>query len=791
MSTTGRAAVGNLPLELTSFVGRRREVGEVRRLLGETRLVTLTGVGGTGKTRLALRVAAELRRAFPDGVWFVDLTQLHDMGPYTQDVQDPDVLAFRVTATLGLREQGGRPPLQVLAEQLADRQLLLVLDNCEHLLPACAVLADTLLRSSTRLRILITSREPLTIAGEVVFPVPPLAAPDPGRRLSLADLGGCESVALFVDRARATAADFELTEDNRVAVAELCHRLDGLPLAIELAAARIRLLAPKEILSRLTDRFALLSRGSRAAPQRQQTLRACMDWSFDLCPKPERALWARLSVFAGEFELDAVEGICADGELPEADLLDLVAGLVDKSILVRGDLRDGPAEAARYRMLETIRDFGQDELRKAGDDAVVRRRHRDWYERLVARASMEWVSHRQAYWLARLAGEHLNLRAALEYCLAEPGEAEAALRLTVGVPRQYWWSRGLFGEGRRWLDRALAQAITATALRSRALLLNSYLAFAQGDPAAATRLLDEGEDLARRLDAPAELAYADCLHGIGRLFANDLPAAVETLGRARATLSGDPDRDLDLYLNVVIALGTAVGLAGDHQRATACQQEALAIVEPRGEGRHRSNALWMGGLVAWFRGDLREAAAQQVESLRLKQASGSGDRYGTTLCLEVLAWITAGQQRYRRAATLLGAADAVRTDIGTSITAQLAGHRRTCVRHTRDVLGDAAFDDAFQHGQAFSFEDALAYALDEPPQPAPAPYEGAPTPLTGREQQVAALISQGLSNKDIAAALVISPRTAESHVEHILTKLGFTSRAQVAAWSAAANGPSV
>ena len=337
------------------------------------------------------------------------------------------MLAFLVTATLGLREQGGGSPLRGLVGQLADRQLLLILDNCEHLIPASAIFADALLRGCPGLRILATSREPLAIAGEMLFPVPPLPAPDPGQRPSLAELGRYEAAALFLARAQAVAPGFGLTADNHLAVAELCHRLDGLPLAIELAAARIRTLAPQQILDRLSDRFRLLSRGNRAAPERQQTLRACVDWSFDLCAKPERILWARASVFTGGFELDAVEGVCADEHLPEADLLELVAGLVDKSILTREDVGASHAEAARYRMLETIRDYGQDKLGEAGEDAVLRRRHRDWHQQLAARTRAEGVSDRSAYWMARLTREHPNLCAALEFCLTEPGGAEAAL----------------------------------------------------------------------------------------------------------------------------------------------------------------------------------------------------------------------------------------------------------------------------------------------------------------------------------------------------------------------------
>jgi predicted ATPase/DNA-binding CsgD family transcriptional regulator len=618
--------------------------------------------------------------------------------------------------------------------------------------------------------------------------VPPLPAPDPGQRPGLAELGRYESVALFLARARAVAPAFGLTADNHVAVASLCERLDGLPLAIELAAARVRVLMPEQIVDRLTDRFAFLSRGSRAAPERQQTLRACVDWSFDLCTKPDRMLWARLSVFAGGFELDAVEGICADERLPETDLLELVSGLVDKSILVRDDVRDSHGEAARYRMLETIRDYGHEKLCEAGEDIQLRRRHRDWHERLVARARAEWVSDRQEYWLARLACEHSNLRAAVEFCLTEPGEAEAALRLAVALPAFYWTTRGLFGEGRQWLDRALAQVTAPTALRARALVVNSQLAFWPGDIDAGMRLLDEGEELARRLDAAAELAYAAYLRGVGALMANDLPVAVATLNWSWTTLSGAPDRDLDLDLTVLLIFATAAGLAGDHERAIACQREMLAIVEPRGTSPYRSAAVWVGGLIAWLRGELGQAAAQVVESLRLKRARASDDRYGVTMCLEVLAWITADQQRHRRAATLLGAAHAHWTDVGASITAfgHLIGHHNACERQTRDALGDAAFADAFHHGQAMTYDDAIAYALDEPARPtAPAPHEddGSP-PLTRRERQVADLIAQGLSNRDIAARLVISQRTAESHVEHILTKLGLTSRAQVAAWQA-------
>jgi predicted ATPase len=332
-----RAKAGNLPLELTSFVGRRREVTEVRRLLSVSRLVTLTGVGGVGKTRVALRVAADLRRLFDDEVWLVDLSTL----------QDPTLLGHTVAATLGLREQPARPPVVVLAEYLGGRQLLLVLDNCEHLVDACAVLSEALLRTCPDLRILATSREPLGIDGEATLHVPPLSVPDPERPPALRGLSRYGAVTLFTDRAAAVLPEFALTEDNQVAVVRICHRLDGLPLAIELAAARLRSLSADQILHRLTDPYRLLTSGSRSAPARQQTLRSCIEWSYDLCSAPERTLWPRLSVFAGGFELDAAEGICG-GDLAPADLLDLVASLVGKSILIR----EGHGAVVRYRLLE-------------------------------------------------------------------------------------------------------------------------------------------------------------------------------------------------------------------------------------------------------------------------------------------------------------------------------------------------------------------------------------------------------------------------------------------------------
>jgi predicted ATPase/DNA-binding NarL/FixJ family response regulator len=786
MPRTDPTSAGNLPAELTSFVGRRGDLGEVKRLLSGSRLVTLTGVGGTGKTRLAVQAAAQLRRAFPHGVWFVDLTSLPAQQPVDPDPADPDVLAYLVMTAFGLGESTGETPARQLAAHLRQRRALLVLDNCEHLTSACAVLADVLLRGCPALGILATSREPLSVAGEALFAVSPLRTPAPGERLGTAAAERYESVALFAARARAAVPEFAVTEQNVSAVGELCRRLDGLPLAIELAAARVRVLTPQQILDRVNDRFALLTRRARTGPRRQQTLRACADWSFDLCAEPERRLWARLSVFAGGFELDAAERVCADAGLPPADILDVVTELVDKSVLLRQDAGAGRAGPARYRMLETIRDYGQEKLAAAGEQAVLRRRHRDWYQQLAGRARTDRAGDRQAPGLARLRREHANLRAVVEFCLTEPGGADVVLGLATSLPWSYWRAPGLLGEGRRWLGLALAQATAAPAQRVRALLTSSQLAFWQGDAAAATRLLDEGEELARRIGAGAELAHAAYLRGAGAMFAGDLPGAGASLDRARAMLADAPHPDPDLPLHVLRSVAVVAGLTGELDRASAACDEASAITEARGDGVQRGQTLWIGGLVAWLRGDLVQAHAQQVQCARLTRASESDDRYGTAQCLEVLAWITADQHRHRRAAVLLGAADALWTDVGTSIAAfgHYREHHNACARRIRAALGDAAFAGAFREGRAMTYREALACALDEPGPPVRPSQPATPDPLTRRERQVADLLARGLSNREIAAALVIAPRTAESHVESILLKLGLANRTQVATWAA-------
>src|SRR5215469_3095206 len=507
-----RHVAGNLPAELTSFVGRRNEMAEVRRLLASSRLVTLTGTGGVGKTRLALRAAAGLRRAFRDGVWLVQLDQLRDQALVTQ----------AVAAALGLQDRAGYAPVATLADYLAGRQLLLVLDNCEHLADEAAKLADLLLRAAPGLRVLATSRESLNMAGETVLPVPPLPAPEAGRRLTVAELARFPAVGLFVERAAQVVAGFGLTEANIAAVAGICRRLEGLPLAIELAAARLPVLSPEQIDARLGDRLGLLTRGSRTQPARQQTLRASIEWSYELCSQGERMLWARLSVFAGGFELDAVESICADHRLDAGEVLDLLAALADKSILIAAH-REG---AARYRLPETLREFGQERLREFGEHTALRRRHRDWHEQLARRVDIDWLSPQIADLTARLFREHANVQAAQDFCQTEPGEAEAGLRIALHVWFFHCWVAGYVSEGRHRLGQVLALAREPTVWRAQGLLLASFLAAVNGDPGAVQPLLEQGTSLAGQLDDPVTRAFAAWVAGHVCLFAGDLPQAI-------------------------------------------------------------------------------------------------------------------------------------------------------------------------------------------------------------------------------------------------------------------------
>ena len=688
----GARVTGNLPAELTSFVGRRDEVAEVKRLLAGSRLVTLTGIGGVGKTRLALRAAAGLARAFPGGVWLVRLDQLREEA----------LVAQAIAGVLGLQDRAGYSPAASLAEYLAGRQLLLVLDNCEHLVDAAAKLADLLLRAAAGLRVLATSRESLIIDGEMVLPVPPLPVPplpvpvpEAGQPLTAAGLGVFPAVRLFAERAAQLVPGFAVTESNSAAVAGICRRLEGLPLAIELAAAQTRVLSPEQIDERLGDRLGLLTRGSRTNPARQQTLRASIEWSYELCSQAERLLWARLSVFAGGFELDAAEGICADDRLAAEEVLELLAALADKSILIA----EHGQGVARYRLPEVLREFGQERLHASGEDTALRRRHRDWHEQLARRADTGWLSPQIAEWTARLFREHANVQAAQDFCQAEPGEAEAGLRIALHVWHFYYWDPGHVSEGRYRLGQALARAGEPTVWRAQGLLVASFMAGVSGDRGAARALLEQGTSLARQLDDPATSASAAWALATACAMAGDLYQAIAQYEVGLAVLPAAVGGRVRALL--LTGLAHAAGLAGDEERAVACHREIAALTEADGEYVRRGNSAWSLytlGVAAWRRGDLDRATGLQQQSLRLWE--GLNRQMGDAYCLEALAWIAASQRQHERAAVLLGAAAGLWQSIGTTLDGNqpLAGFQRDCERQARQALGETAFQARYHRG---------------------------------------------------------------------------------------------
>ncbi|GAB3205921.1 protein kinase domain-containing protein [Nocardia tengchongensis] len=757
---------GDLPPELTSFVDRRNEMTEVKNLLASARLVTLTGIGGVGKTRLALHSAATVRQEFGDGLWLVELA----------DVSDPALLVDVVAAALGLRDDLTRPLPQVVEEFLADREALLVLDNCEHLAEAVSRLADTWLRSCANLRILATSREPLDIGGEVVLRVPPLPVPDPEREPSLRELHRYDAVTLFADRAAAAVPGLRLSAGDKATVARICARLDGLPLAIELAAARVRTMSPEQILGRLDDRYALLTRASRSAPTRQQTLRWCVDWSYRLCSPVEQRLWARLSVFAGGFELDAVEAICGP-DLDTDSVLDVVSSLVDKSILIRVESQG----VVRLRMLETVRDYGWHKLEEIGEYADLCGRHREWYRDLALAADDQWISDRQPYWVARLDRELPNLRGALEYCLAEDTDQASATGLrTTAALAGFWTFRGLYTEGRRWIERALAHpARQSIPDRIKALHACCAMVVMRGDVPAAAALVEEGRLLTQQDPTPMNQALMDSSDGGVAVYRWDLDLATSRLERAVEAL--DSYRPGFAYFASLLALGLVHGLAGDTQRAAESYRRLISIAEARGETLFRSTAFYGLGTIAWQEGDRSQAIELLEKALRVHRRIRSP--LIAAVSLEALGWAACADGDTERAAVLMGAAQELDRSLGTvaSIVPLVPQYHDECLRLTRSALGARRFDAAVRSGRAMGMDAAVGYALGEQPAVA-SPTSGPGVALTKRESQVADLVARGLTNKQIAAELVISQRTAQGHVEHILTKLGFSARTQIAAW---------
>ncbi|MFD2420930.1 LuxR C-terminal-related transcriptional regulator [Amycolatopsis pigmentata] len=760
MMTESRYATRQLPLEMTSFVGRRQETADLKHALAESRLVTLVGPGGVGKTRLARHVAAEVRRSFPDGVCLVDLT----------NVREPSQVAPEVALALDLWERARRDPEAVLGEFLEDKHMLLLLDNCEHVLEASGKLAESMLAASPELRILATSREPLRSPSEQAWQVPPLSLPAADDHVSRRH----EAVVLFEERVALGTPGFRVTPENEDVVGRLCQRLDGMPLAIELAAVRMRTLSAEQILERLEDRFRLLTQGGRSSPERQQTLRAAVDWSYDLCTPVERTVWARAAVFTGVFDLEAAKRVCSGQGLSPSQVGSAVLALVDKSLLIRAE-----SGKRAYRMLETIREYGTERLAESGAEPDIRRQHRDYYLWVAEWAEVTSVGPHQDKLAKNLLTQRENLLSAMAYCFDTPGEAAAGLRMATAL--WYCWAVcGYLRDGRYWLDRGLALNRERSHERAWALWLSGWIAHLEGDHERGVALVDESGEIAEALHDEEVLAFAIQSRGVRQMNAGEFEAGARTLDealakhRARGRWTGPGLLTFALRVQ-------AADLAGDIDGALTLLEECRSICAQLGERWALSWAEWNVGLMWWVAGEPAKAAVHLRRSLRDK--ANLRDKFGITCCVELLAWVAGAEGEVHRAGVLFGAAGRLWSSIGGKLvgSAPMVKWSHTESERAEAALGRGAFEVAIKEGRALELDALVDYALGTK---RTAPKKQTKTSLTKREREVADLVAEGLSNKDIAARLVISQRTAESHLDHILAKLGFTSRKQIAAWVA-------
>jgi predicted ATPase/DNA-binding NarL/FixJ family response regulator len=758
---------GGLRGELTEFVGRRGELALVRQALGSARLVTLIGPGGIGKTRLAIEAASGARRAFSDGAGLAELGRL----------RDPALLVPEVARSLGLADKSGRWAVASLSDRLAGRRVLLVLDQCEHLADACAVMADALLRACPGLRIIATSRHVLGVTGEVTVAVPPMAVPADGTAVP-EELLCYEAVRLFADRAGAVLPGFAVDAGNGPTVAAVCRALDGIPLAIELAAVRLRSLSPQQVLARLDQRFQLLSGGGPADQPHHRTLQGALEWSYDLLTEAEQAMWRRVSVFAGSFDLDAAEAVCAGEGIAAGSVVDLVDGLVAKSILSHAA---GNAKA-RYRLLDTIGEFGLRKLRAAGRELPFRARHRDWYATLAARR--EAFGPRRAEWITDLDTDHENLRAAIEFCLSDPREVAAGAALACHLWR-YWETHGHLTEGRRIMAAVLDKLDETAAVRPQALWVAGFLALVQGDATGGRALLEGALAAACRAGDDQSVAYASsylgyAVHWLGE---EDQGHALAENALALHQRSGD-------QVGVVLAqmqLGFIHLCAGEAPPAADWFGECARACQRSGITWYHAYARWGLGVAALLVADY--GAADGPVRAALDSMRQLDDPMGVVLCLDALAWIAAARDQAARALTLRAAADTAWAAIPATPQPALRKHHDAALAAARDTVTESAFAAAVAEGAAMTRAQAIAFALGEPAgrkaRPGTGPAAAHPGRLTRREQDVAALVARGLSNGEIASELVISARTVETHVQHIMDKLGVGSRAQIAAWSAA------
>jgi non-specific serine/threonine protein kinase len=757
---------GNLPVELTSFVGRRQGLADLKRALASTRLLTLTGAGGVGKTKLALRAGREGARQYPDGVWFVELAP----------IEDPELVVQTVFTALGLQDHSASWAVSTLSDYLAAKRPLLILDNCEHVHDAAAVLAGTLLRACPDVRILATSRQALGVTGEVVIDVPSLSLPDDGAA-SPESLLRSDAVALFVERAGAVQQGFAVDAANAAAILSICTRLDGIPLALELAAVRLKSLGLDALDRGLGARLGALGTGDRSLSLRQQTLEGAIDWSYQLLSEQERSLWGRLSVFAGGFELDAAQAVCAGEELDAEAIPGLVGSLVEKSVLKRRQ-----EEAAdRFRLLEPLRQFGRERLREAGEETILRRRHRDWIIELASIAGANDARQVEAF--ERIRVERANVWSALDFCLSDPAEAESGAAICQGL-WPYWASQGPATEVRS-LYAALIERIPGP-VRSRGQLLwiSSFAAASQGDQSAALRSGTEALEIGRRIGDPEVVAWALQSLGVTAYLTNQWDEAIaygtETLALAR--IMGWPFT----ALSATTMLGAAHTFRGELDAAIAIARDGIRSSEELGETWERAYLLQSLAVALLHKGEPAEAEVAARRCLELKRALG--DLIGMASAVEALALIAMSRGSSERSATLLGAGEAIWRSVPTTIHEPFrADHDRT-EADARAALGTARFETAHRAGLEMTRDEVVDYALEVRPSGARV-VAGRPQlsdgPLSRREMEVAVLVAEGATNAQVAGSLFISERTVESHLASIFNKLGVDSRLQVARWMAA------
>jgi predicted ATPase/class 3 adenylate cyclase len=679
------ATPNNLPQQVTSFVGRERGLVEVRSLLGKTPLLTLVGMGGLGKTRLSLQVAADVMDDYPDGVWFVELAA----------VADARLVPQAVASVLGVMEEAGRPVLEALVKYVKDRELLLILDNCEHLVRACADLAKQLLQSGSRLKLMASSREFLHVPGETTYPVPALALPDPQQAVGVEALLQFEAVRLFVDRARAVQSSFEVTAANAPSLAAICQRLDGIPLAIELAAARVRSLSVEKIAERLTDRFRLLTQGHRTDLPRQQTLRALIDWSFDLLDASEQALFERLAVFAGGFTLEAAEAVGAEGETDASGVLDVLTALVDKSLV------ELDADGGRYRMLETVRQYAQEKLGLADAGAGARERHLDFYLTLAEKAQPELWGPEQGKWLARLDHERENFLSAHAWCDHAENGGVRGLRLVYAL-QLYWLPRGLMELGYRVTIEALARpdAHTRDLHRSGTQYAAGQLAFFMGAYAESKRHVEECLEIAHQFGIKPREAAAHLMLGY----------AYEALGESAEAFahfekSAALARELGDKGRLSFALNALAGLhheAHNLDAAVPLFEEALALARELDDQESISIHLTNLARALVDRGTGERVRGLLLEGLAIARAIGS--TRGEGYVVEVTASLAVLENKWEAAARFYGAVQARFQEIGLRRTPADDAFLDFQIAKARKALGDEAFTAAEAAGSAAPWE---------------------------------------------------------------------------------------